>query len=76
MYTPFPFRIDDLDTLHRFIREHSFATLITPAKAGLQITHLPLLIDRLAMEGIVFDRAYHMGASSGAVCVPSQKADG
>ena len=29
-------------------------------------------IDRLAAEGMVFDRAYHMGAWSGAVCTPSR----
>ncbi|MEM9420313.1 MAG: FMN-binding negative transcriptional regulator [Planctomycetota bacterium] len=45
MYTPPPFRIDDPDTLHRFIRAHSFATLMTPSDEGLQITHLPLLIE-------------------------------
>ncbi len=29
-------------------------------------------IDRLAAEGMVFDGAYHMGSSSGAVCTPSR----
>ncbi len=29
-------------------------------------------IDRLAAQGMVFDRAYHMGAWSGAVCTPSR----
>ncbi len=29
-------------------------------------------IDRLAREGMVFDRAYHMGSFSGAVCTPSR----
>jgi len=29
-------------------------------------------IDRLAAEGMVFDRAYHMGSFSGAVCTPSR----
>ena len=29
-------------------------------------------IDRLAAEGMVLDRAYHMGSFSGAVCTPSR----
>ncbi len=29
-------------------------------------------IDRLAAQGMVFDGAYHMGASMGAVCTPSR----
>jgi len=29
-------------------------------------------IDRLAREGMVFDRAYHMGSFNGAVCTPSR----
>ncbi len=30
------------------------------------------VIDKIAREGMVFDRAYHMGAWSGAVCTPSR----
>lgn len=30
------------------------------------------VIDKLAREGMVFDRAYHMGSFSGAVCTPSR----
>lgn len=29
-------------------------------------------LDKLAKEGMVFDGAYHMGSSSGAVCTPSR----
>lgn len=29
-------------------------------------------IDRLAAEGVIFEGAYHMGASMGAVCTPSR----
>ncbi len=32
---------------------------------------LPVL-DHLAAEGVVFDRAYHMGAWAGVVCTPSR----
>ncbi len=30
------------------------------------------VIDKIAREGMVFDRAYHMGSWSGAVCTPSR----
>lgn len=30
------------------------------------------VIDKIAREGMVFDRAYHMGAWAGAVCTPSR----
>ena len=44
MYTPAAFRIDDLPTLHAFVRQHSFATLVTAAAEPF-VTHLPLLLD-------------------------------
>jgi transcriptional regulator len=44
MYVPSAFRVDDLPTLHRFIRSYSFATLVT-AGAEPFVTHLPLLLD-------------------------------
>jgi transcriptional regulator len=44
MYTPAAFRIDDLHTLHAFVRQHSFATLVTAAAEPF-VTHLPLLLD-------------------------------
>ena len=44
MYTPSAFRVDDLPTLHAFIRRYSFATLITAGEEPF-ITHLPLLLD-------------------------------
>jgi arylsulfatase A-like enzyme len=37
-------------------------------KSTLQTPNL----DKLAAQGVVFDGAYHMGSSSGAVCVPSR----
>lgn len=37
-------------------------------KSTLQTPNL----DRLASQGMVFDGAYHMGSSSGAVCTPSR----
>jgi transcriptional regulator len=47
MYIPSPFRIEDRQTLHAFIRRFGFATLITGAADGAEpmVTHLPLLLD-------------------------------
>jgi transcriptional regulator len=44
MYVQSAFHIDDLDTLHAFIRTYSFATLITGGDEPFA-THLPLLLD-------------------------------
>jgi len=45
MYTPAPFQIDDRDTLHGFIRQHSFATLVSHDGQIPQATHLPFLLN-------------------------------
>ena len=46
MYIPPPFRIEKRDELHAFIRENSFATLITMEENGAPFaTHLPFLLD-------------------------------
>ena len=53
MYSPKAFQQDDPDLLKEIVRDHGFATLVTPdndAKSGFAITHLPLLLrgqDRL-----------------------------
>jgi transcriptional regulator len=44
MYIPQAFHIDDLPTLHAFIREYSFATLVTGGEEPV-VTLLPLLLD-------------------------------
>jgi len=44
MYIPEAFRVEALGELHAFMREHSFATLITGGDEPF-ITHLPLLLD-------------------------------
>jgi transcriptional regulator len=46
MYTPPSFLQTDLEKLHAFIDEHSFATLISQADGEPVATHLPLLLDR------------------------------
>lgn len=46
MYTPPGFVENDLKTLHDFMEQHSFATLISAAEREPFASHLPLLIDR------------------------------
>jgi len=46
MYIPKGFEVEDLATLHGFMEEHSFATLIGALNGAPFATHLPLLIDR------------------------------
>ena len=47
MYTPENFKVSDLSTLQADMERWNFATLITPDREGeLQVTHLPLLLDR------------------------------
>lgn len=43
MYIPAHFAEDNLDVLHAFIREHSFATLVTQHDGHPFATHLPFL---------------------------------
>jgi transcriptional regulator len=45
MYIPKAFREDDFDTLHNFMREYSFATLITRHEGVPFATHLPFILD-------------------------------
>lgn len=46
MYTPQSFIERDLPTLHSFMEQNSFATLVTTGAAGLTASHLPFLLDR------------------------------
>lgn len=44
MYIPKAFREDDIEKLHAFMQENSFAILVT-AQNGMPVaTHLPLLL--------------------------------
>ena len=54
MYIPKAFREDDLNTLHKFMREYSFATLITQHEGVPFATHLPLILDaQRGLNGIL-----------------------
>lgn len=46
MYIPTSFSETDLSRLHDMLERSSFAVLVTQVEAVLQITHLPLLLDR------------------------------
>jgi transcriptional regulator len=43
LYTPRSFQESDLPTLHAFMKQHSFATVISHG-AELNVTHLPLML--------------------------------
>jgi transcriptional regulator len=45
MYIPKAFREDDLNTLHKLMREYSFATLFTQHEGVPFATHLPFILD-------------------------------
>lgn len=45
LYVPPHFRIEDRERLVAFMRGHAFATLLTAGDAGLDVSHVPLLVD-------------------------------
>nr|WP_230457547.1 FMN-binding negative transcriptional regulator [Bordetella pertussis] len=47
MYTPPAYEERDRHKLHAWMRDWSFATLVTHGDQGLQATHLPFLLDPL-----------------------------
>ncbi|HUC62327.1 MAG TPA: FMN-binding negative transcriptional regulator, partial [Alphaproteobacteria bacterium] len=46
MYIPKGFEVEDLATLHDFMEQNSFATLVGIAEGAPFATHIPLLVDR------------------------------
>lgn len=55
MYVPGAFQQTDLAQLHEFMENYSFATVVTTGPAGLQASHVPVLLDRSAgPQGTVF----------------------
>lgn len=54
MYVPSSFRISDPTTLHAFIRENSFATVVSRGESGAPFaSHLPILLRRGEAGGAV-----------------------
>lgn len=45
MYSPDHFRVEDHDTLHAFMRRHSFATIVTHDGTTSHATHMPVLFE-------------------------------
>jgi transcriptional regulator len=45
LYVPSHFRVEERARLVDFMREHAFATLVSDADAGVQVSHVPLLVD-------------------------------
>jgi transcriptional regulator len=46
VYTPKPFNITDIHCLHDFIEAYSFATLISQKGQDVDVTHLPVMLNR------------------------------
>lgn len=44
MYSPEVFKVEDPATLHAFLRQHNFATLVTQHDGAVQATHVPLVL--------------------------------
>lgn len=42
-YTPRHFRVDDRETLERFVAAHAFGTLVSAGPAGISVSHVPFL---------------------------------
>lgn len=45
MYQPAHFKVEDHAALHALMREFPLATLVVPTPGGLEINHVPLLVD-------------------------------
>jgi transcriptional regulator len=50
MYTPHSFTVNDIKTIHEFIKTHSFATIFSQHGNSPSATHLPFIIDTEAGE--------------------------
>ncbi len=53
MYTPPAFRLDDRNAALAVMRENAFAVLVAHAPDGIEITHLPLLVDQRGDDLVV-----------------------
>ena len=53
MYTPPAFRLDDRNAALAVMRENAFAVLVAHSPDGIEITHLPLLVDQRGDDLVV-----------------------
>ncbi len=77
MYVPPAFSEKRLDVLHQFIRQHSFATLITTTPAGPTASHVPIVLhpDHGPLGSLQFhlarqnDQQHSLTSDSGALMI-------
>lgn len=53
MYTPAHFREDSAEAMHAVMRRFPLATLVVPTTAGLEATHVPMLLEDGVLRGHV-----------------------
>ena len=53
MYIPRFNKIEDRETIRKFVSDVGFAALVTPSGSGLKVTHLPLLYVDSPGEGVI-----------------------
>lgn len=46
LYVPPHFAADEPDRLFEFVQRHAFATMVSDAPGGMQVSHIPLLAER------------------------------
>jgi transcriptional regulator len=52
LYVPPSFRVDDADSLFRFVEDNAFGTLVSAGPAGLHVSHVPFLPERDEAGGV------------------------
>jgi predicted FMN-binding regulatory protein PaiB len=45
-------KVEDRQTIRKFVSDVGFATLVTPSDSGLKVTHMPLLYVYSGGEGV------------------------
>ena len=53
MYIPRLNRVDDPETIRKFVSDVGFATIVTSGDAGLKVSHLPVLYVASPGEGVI-----------------------
>ncbi len=53
MYIPRWNKVEDAETIRRFVSDVGFGALVSPSDAGLKVSHLPLLYVNSSGEGVI-----------------------
>jgi len=53
MYIPRLNKVEDFETIRRFVSDVGFAALVSPSESGLKVSHLPLLYVDSAGNGVI-----------------------